>query len=176
MKYHIQGRKKEQPSTKDKAALNVILHDCTRTRGFSRYMGIVSPVVLIEQRLDFSRYVEEGFGTGDCVIIADGTLYIIDYKHGKGVEVSAEGNPQMMLYALGALELFDGIYDIDAVRMAIYQPRRENVSVYIKVYENGNISVHFKFADESARLLSTLKSTPPIPPRWVDPRQSMKSP
>ena len=72
------------------------------------------PVVLIEQRLDFSRYVEEGFGTGDCVIIADGTLYIIDYKHGKGVEVSAEGNPQMMLYALGALELFDGIYDIDA--------------------------------------------------------------
>ena len=50
------------------------------------------PVVLIEQRLDFSRYVEEGFGTGDCVIIADGTLYIIDYKHGKGVEVSAEGN------------------------------------------------------------------------------------
>ena len=88
------------------------------------------PVVLIEQRLDFSRYVEEGFGTGDCVVIADGTLYIIDYKHGKGVEVSAEGNPQMMLYALGALELFDGIYDIDTVRMAIYQPRRENVSVY----------------------------------------------
>ena len=88
------------------------------------------PVVLIEQRLDFSRYVEEGFGTGDCVIIADGTLYIIDYKHGKGVEVSAEGNPQMMLYALGALELFDGIYDIESVRMAIYQPRRENVSVY----------------------------------------------
>ena len=89
------------------------------------------PVVLIEQRLDFSRYVEEGFGTGDCVIIADGMLHIIDYKHGKGVEVSAEGNPQMMLYALGALELFDGIYDIDTVRMAIYQPRRENVSVCV---------------------------------------------
>ena len=89
------------------------------------------PVVLIEQRLDFSRFVEEGFGTGDCVIIADGTLYVIDYKHGKGVEVSAEGNPQMMLYALGALELFDGIYDIDTVRMAIYQPRRENVSVCV---------------------------------------------
>ena len=49
------------------------------------------PVMLIEQRLDFSQFVEEGFGTGDCVIIADGTLYIIDYKHGKGVEVSAEG-------------------------------------------------------------------------------------
>ena len=57
------------------------------------------PVVLIEQRLDFSRFVQEGFGTGDCVIIADGTLYIVDYKHGKGVEVSAVDNPQMMLYA-----------------------------------------------------------------------------
>lgn len=89
------------------------------------------PVVLIEQKLDFSRFVKDGFGTGDCVIIADGTLYIIDYKHGKGVEVSAAENPQMMLYALGALELFDGIYDIDTVRMAIYQPRRENVSVYV---------------------------------------------
>ncbi len=89
------------------------------------------PVVLIEQRLDFSRFVQEGFGTGDCVVIADGTLYIIDYKHGKGVEVSAGANPQMMLYALGALELFDGIYDIDTVRMAIYQPRRENVSVCV---------------------------------------------
>lgn len=89
------------------------------------------PVVLIEQRLDFSRFVEEGFGTGDCVIIADGTLDIVDYKHGKGVEVSAAENPQMMLYALGALELFDGIYDIDTVRMTIFQPRRENVSVCV---------------------------------------------
>lgn len=89
------------------------------------------PVVLIEQRLDFSRFVKDGFGTGDCVIIANGTLYIIDYKHGKGVEVSAVENPQMMLYALGALELFDGIYDIDTVRMAIYQPRKENVSVCV---------------------------------------------
>ena len=89
------------------------------------------PVVLIEQRLDFSSFVKDGFGTGDCVIIADGTLDIVDYKHGKGVEVSAVENPQMMLYALGALELFDGIYDIDTVRMTIFQPRRENVSVCV---------------------------------------------
>lgn len=89
------------------------------------------PVVLIEQRLDFSRFVKDGFGTGDCVIIADGTLDIVDYKHGKGVEVSSVENPQMMLYALGALELFDGIYDIDTVRMTIFQPRRDNVSVCI---------------------------------------------
>lgn len=88
------------------------------------------PVVLIEQRLDFSRWVPDGFGTGDCVIIADGTLYVIDYKHGQGVEVSALNNPQMMCYALGALELFDGIYDIKAVCMTIYQPRRENISVF----------------------------------------------
>lgn len=88
------------------------------------------PIVLIEQRLDFSRFVENGFGTGDCVIIADGTLYVIDYKHGKGVLVSAMENPQMQCYAIGALELFDGIYDINAVCMTIYQPRKENVSMF----------------------------------------------
>ena len=88
------------------------------------------PVVLIEQRVNFSRWVQDGFGTADCILIADGTLNICDYKHGKGVEVSAEQNPQMMLYALGALEIFDGIYDIDTVRMTIFQPRKSNVSVY----------------------------------------------
>ena len=88
------------------------------------------PVVLIEQRLDFSKYVEGGFGTGDCVIIADGNLHICDYKHGAGILVDAIDNPQLMLYGLGALELFDGIYDIDAVSMTIYQPRRSNVSTH----------------------------------------------
>lgn len=88
------------------------------------------PVVLIEQRLDFSRYVEGGFGTGDCVIISDGTLRIVDYKHGQGVLVEATDNPQMKLYALGALELFDGIYDIAEVSMTIYQPRRDNISTH----------------------------------------------
>ena len=67
--------------------------------------------------MDFSRWVEQGFGTADCIIIADGTLRIIDYKHGLGVLVSADENPQMQCYALGALELFDGIYDIDQVSM-----------------------------------------------------------
>ncbi|MDR1538122.1 MAG: DUF2800 domain-containing protein [Clostridiales bacterium] len=88
------------------------------------------PQVLIEQKLDFSKYVEDGFGTGDCVVIADGTLHIVDYKHGQGVLVEAADNPQMKLYALGALELFDGIYDIDTVSMTIYQPRRDNVSTH----------------------------------------------
>ena len=88
------------------------------------------PVVLIEQRVDFSRWVEGGFGTADCIIIADGTLRVIDYKHGLGVLVSAEENPQMQCYALGALELFDGIYEIETVGMTIYQPRRDNVSTW----------------------------------------------
>ena len=88
------------------------------------------PVVLIEQRVDFSRWAEGGFGTADCIIVADGILQIIDYKHGLGVLVSAEKNPQMMCYALGSLELFDGIYDIETVSMTIYQPRRDNVSTY----------------------------------------------
>jgi hypothetical protein len=88
------------------------------------------PVVLIEQRLDFSKYVEGGFGTGDAVVIADGTLHIVDYKHGQGVLVEAEDNPQMKLYALGALELYDGIYDIDKVSMTVYQPRRNNISAH----------------------------------------------
>lgn len=87
------------------------------------------PVVLVEQRVDFSRFVENGFGTADCIIIADGTMNVVDYKHGKGVEVSAENNPQMMLYALGALEIFDGIYDIEEVRMTIFQPRIGNIGV-----------------------------------------------
>ena len=86
------------------------------------------PVVLIEQRLDYSKYVTDGFGTGDCVIIADGTLNIVDYKHGKGVEVSALDIPQMKLYALGALEIFDSIYDIENITMTIYQPRIANIS------------------------------------------------
>lgn len=88
------------------------------------------PVILIEQRLDFSKYVEVGFGTGDCVIVADGLLQLLDYKHGLGILVSAEENSQMMCYALGALELFDGIYNVDTIKMTIFQPRKSNVSTY----------------------------------------------
>lgn len=87
-------------------------------------------IVLIEQRLDFSEYVPEGFGTGDLVIVADGTLEVVDLKYGQGVEVSAEDNPQMKLYALGALALFDSLYDIQTVRMTICQPRRDHISEY----------------------------------------------
>ena len=87
------------------------------------------PVILIEQRVDFSRWVKEGFGTADLILIADGVMNICDYKHGAGVEVSAEGNTQMRLYALGGLAIFDGIYDIEEIKMTIYQPRKSNISV-----------------------------------------------
>lgn len=88
------------------------------------------PIVLIEQRLDFSKWVPKGFGTGDCVIVSDETLTVIDLKYGLGILVEAEKNQQMMCYALGALQLFDGIYDIDSVTMTIFQPRRDSVSTY----------------------------------------------
>lgn len=83
-----------------------------------------APLVFIKQRLDFSRYVENGFGTGDCVIIADEVLHIIDYKHGLGVLVESEGNTQMMCYALGALEAFDDLYDVNTIEMTIFQPQQ----------------------------------------------------
>ena len=88
------------------------------------------PVVLIEQRLDFSAYVPDGFGTGDCLIVADDTLHIVDFKYGLGVLVEAEHNPQMMLYALGALAIYQDLYDIEFVAMTIFQPRRENISTW----------------------------------------------
>ena len=88
------------------------------------------PKVLIEQRVDFSEWVPEGFGTADCIIVADGTFRIVDYKHGLGVLVEAENNPQMKCYALGALGIFDALYDIDTISMTIYQPRRENISTW----------------------------------------------
>lgn len=85
-------------------------------------------ILMLEQRLDFSKYVPDGFGTGDAVIIAEGKLEIIDLKYGKGVEVSAVDNPQLRLYALGAYEAFDMLYGFDTVEMTIYQPRLDNIS------------------------------------------------
>lgn len=88
------------------------------------------PVVLVEQRLDFSNYVPEGYGTGDCVIVADGIIHIIDYKNGSGVKVDSYENPQMKLYALGALNLLDCLYNINTVSMTIFQPHIANISTY----------------------------------------------
>lgn len=88
------------------------------------------PLILIEEKVDFSRYVQGGFGTADCLIISDDELHIIDFKYGQGVLVDAYDNPQMKCYALGALDSYDSLYDITKVSMSIFQPRRENVSTW----------------------------------------------
>lgn len=88
------------------------------------------PLILIEQKLDFSCYVPQGFGTGDAIIISDEKIHIIDFKYGRGVLVDAVENPQMKLYGIGALEIYDSLYDIKEVSMTIFQPRRENISTW----------------------------------------------
>ena len=86
--------------------------------------------VFIEQRLDFSCYVPEGFGTGDCLIVSRGRIHIIDLKYGMGLLVDSEENPQMKLYALAALTQYEEQYQIKKVKLTIFQPRRENVSTW----------------------------------------------
>ena len=87
-------------------------------------------LVLLEQRVDFSEWVPDGFGTADCIIIQGDVMDVIDYKYGKGVAVSAEDNPQMKLYGLGALHDYGFLADVQKVRLHIFQPRINNVSVY----------------------------------------------
>ena len=88
------------------------------------------PLVQVEQRLDLSEYVPGAFGTADCLIIADGTLHVIDMKYGLGVLVSAEENPQLKCYGIAALSIYEALYDIKEVVLSIFQPRRENVSTW----------------------------------------------
>lgn len=130
------GQKSEDP-TENLTYFNQEMADCSDM--YAQYVTeqvqkakekCKDPIVLVEQRLDFSKWIPEGFGTGDCVIVADETLTVIDFKYGVGILVEAENNPQMMCYALGALTLFDGIYDITEVSMTIFQPRRDNISTY----------------------------------------------
>ena len=84
--------------------------------------------VLIEKRVSLDKYAPQSFGTVDCIILKDGVMEIIDLKYGQGVAVSAKNNPQLRLYALGAYNEFNFIYDIDKVKMTIYQPRRDGES------------------------------------------------
>lgn len=93
------------------------------------------PMVCVEQTVDFSRWVEGGFGTADALIAADDTLYITDFKYGVGCLVSAKGadgtgNSQLKCYALGGLALFENLYQIRRIRLTIYQPRRENIDSF----------------------------------------------
>lgn len=90
----------------------------------------ISTTMEIEQRLDYSAWVEEGFGTGDVLIVSDGVLHVIDLKYGKGVKVSAEDNTQLKLYALGAYDKYCGEYDLGVIELHIIQPRLDNFSTY----------------------------------------------
>lgn len=106
---------------------------CRCAEGYRDYIQELitdeNAVVLLEQRLDFSPWVPEGFGTGDCLIIQGNRLDVIDYKFGQGVAVSAKDNTQMRLYGLGALNDFGDIYDIQEIALHIYQPRMNNIAV-----------------------------------------------
>lgn len=102
--------------------------------------------LIIEDKLDLTKWIEGGYGTADAQIIADNTLNIIDLKYGRGVRVEAEGNKQMMLYAIGAVEKAKMFYDIKEVTMTIYQPRLNNISTYLL-----SVDELYKFAEEELK-------------------------
>lgn len=108
-------------------------------------------LILLEQRLDFSEWVPDGFGTGDVVFIADELIEVIDLKYGKGVPVSAVDNPQTRLYGLGAIAGFGMLYDIQQVQMTIYQPRLDSVS-----HETMPVDELVKWGDEYVRPIAAL--------------------
>lgn len=87
-------------------------------------------ILSIEEKLDLTHLIEDGFGTGDAIVIADGTLEVIDLKYGKGIQVEADDNDQLKLYGLGALDNYDMMYDIHTVRLTIVQPRLDHISTW----------------------------------------------
>lgn len=111
-----------------------------------------TPAVMVEKKVDFSSYVPDGFGTADCIIIAEGTLHVIDFKYGKGVAVSAENNPQMKLYGLGAYLEYSFLYAIDKVKMTIVQPRLDEV---ISEYEISTTEL-MEWAEEVVKPLADM--------------------
>ena len=94
------------------------------------YSHLVTPHVAVEQKVDFSEYVPDGFGTADCILISNDTLHIIDFKYGKGVPVSVENNKQLLLYALGAYLAYEMIFPIAHIKMSIVQPRLANIDTW----------------------------------------------
>lgn len=95
-----------------------------------------TPTVCVEQHVKMTRWVPECFGTCDCLLIGDGILHVVDFKYGAGVPVSPEENTQMMLYALGAWELFRATDQINTVRMSIVQPRIQSEPETWEIPEN----------------------------------------
>ena len=126
-----------------KRSFNKILKDFTKDAMYQKEMdaltdeyaeyirGIVlsyaqKPYIAVEVKLDLSVYIPEGFGTADCIIISGNELHIVDLKYGKSVAVSAEDNPQLKLYALGAVGEYELFYNIQSVHMHIFQPRNND--------------------------------------------------
>ncbi|MGF7185298.1 hypothetical protein GGQ84_001384 [Desulfitispora alkaliphila] len=138
--YHLGNLAKAQYNKKLKELRKSELYTAEMEKFIETYTNLViervneakantkDPVVMIEMRLDYSPWVPEGFGTGDLVLVADEALEVIDLKYGKGIKVSAIDNPQMRLYALGALNQYDCLYDIQKVKATICQPRIDNIS------------------------------------------------
>ena len=127
------GEKVRNPKKKLKF-YNAEMQECAE--GYAAYImelyetakqNCTTTEIMLEQRVDVSEYIPECFGPADCIIVADGTMTISDYKHGMGIKVEATDNPQLKTYALGTLAMFDFLYDINTVRLIIYQPRLENV-------------------------------------------------
>ncbi len=102
--------------------------DFVEERMAEAHASCPDPHIFIEQRISFTDYVPHGFGTSDVVIITDGQMEVVDLKYGAGIPVSAEGNPQMRIYGLGAYLAWCWAYDIQRVRMTIYQPRLDSIS------------------------------------------------
>ncbi len=95
----------------------------------------LDPLICVEETVDFSRWVQDAYGTADALIISDGVLQVTDFKYGVGMVISAagedgNGNTQLKLYALASLDTFGNLYNVDRVRLSIYQPRRENVDTF----------------------------------------------
>ena len=94
------------------------------------YSYETTPHIAVEQKVDFSQYVPDGFGTADCILIVNNILHIIDFKYGKGVPVDSENNAQLLLYALGAYLAYEMIFPIEHIKMSIVQPRLNNICTW----------------------------------------------
>jgi len=139
---HLLGKTNKQTYTKackklesESEYFNIEMERCIVFNYCTKVMEIVgkykTPIVDLEERVDFNQWVSGGFGTADVIIIGNNTLHVVDLKYGKGVPVSAERNPQLMLYALGACEKYDFLYDFKQISMTILQPRLDASSTYI---------------------------------------------
>lgn len=123
------------------------------------------PATLIETRVDLSFIAPNTFGTADCIILAENTVHIIDFKYGKNVEVSAINNPQMRLYALGVLEQYDGlVYNIDTVYTHIVQPRMNNFSS--EKITKGDLKKWYEETVKPKAEIALNEKSDPVPGDW----------